>query len=138
MATHRIHLRGPWNAQWLSGSAPDAGAAKDTQRVKIPADWSTLFGPCGGRVRFTRRFQCPTNLEPHERVYIALDGVSQSGTVTINGTPVGSFQDARPGTRFDVTPLLEPTNQLQIDVECTPQPGQQGGIYRHVALEIDG
>ncbi len=160
---HRMHLRGPWEFEWVSDigaplpkEAPPprpspAGAcgelsragegerqATDSGRVKLPADWQSLFGARRGTVRFTRRFGLPTNLESHERVFVAFDGIGGVARVSVNGSHVGIIENSNSTVRFDVTALLNPSNTLMVELTYTAidDASSPGGLHAPVAIEV--
>lgn len=165
MIPHRMHLRGPWTFEWLttpgdqqspagsSDNSQEASAdtsptrsgslsrdATDGQvgRVKMPAHWHSLFGEQGGTVRFRRRFQCPTNLDPHEHVFIVFDGIGGSARVAVNETELGTIEFDHTTADFEMTQHLRPSNVLTVDVEYNPedQSAIPGGLWGPVAIEI--
>ena len=157
MDTHIIRLGGPWEYEplsrvWIGAchvrresveSLPPAG------RVQLPADWgATLGADFRGRVRYTRRFGLPTNLEPAEQVWLVVEGVDYFGTLALNGQSLGKLAGYRRPAEFQVTELLLPRNSLTLEVEL-PQydstaaspvrPGRErlaGGPIGEVRLEI--
>jgi hypothetical protein len=154
---HVIRLRGPWEMEPLARFAVDGGGSISEAtdglpggaRVAVPCDWEAVLGPGFlGRVRYARRFNCPTNLGPAQRVWLVLEGVDPAGEVTLNGQPLGvaGFLTA---TRLNLTPWLRPHNILWVDVEMTAaahaddraRPGRAGlagGLIGEVRLEIVG
>ena len=77
---HIIRLRGPWELQALARFVPLGGGKHREEthdlpaagKVTVPGDWGELLGAdFVGRARYTRRFNCPTNLGPDERVWLA-------------------------------------------------------------------
>jgi hypothetical protein len=98
--------------------------------MTIPCRWAEggLDG-FAGRVRFRRRFGCPTNLDADERVWLTLDAVADRAELTLNGTPLGGGGGP---LAFEVTALLRPRNELVIEVEG----GEAGGLCGEVALEV--
>lgn len=144
---HLIRLHGPWQykplalTQWgpsgesidLPGELPPAGT------MKIPADWNATLGPdFRGRVLYTRRFGRPTNLDVHERVDLVLHKIHGLAIVTLNARRLGELKIGDPPRRFDLTNLLHPRNELQIEVNL-PSGGDgidAGGIVGEVHLEI--
>jgi len=131
---HRINLKGPWGFQPLEGISSGPLPAAGT--VKFPADWQNFLGDFRGRTLFTRTFNCPTNLDAHERVNLLLDGVSGRACITLNGKLVGAIDNQSPPVRFDITQRLERHNQLQIEVQWDGAADQRGGLWAPVALEI--
>ncbi len=146
MEPHRMHLRGPWEYEWLSdddatdallNAAPGESASR-RDRHHLPADWQSLFADRAGTVRFLRRFHCPTNLESHERVFIVFDGIRGSGQVGLNGDILGAIDLDTPQAEFDVTSQLKPANELTVELSFDPakDTDQPGGLWKPVALEI--
>lgn len=132
---HRIRLKGPWEFEWLGGPPI---AAPATGRVTMPADWETLFGATAGRAVFRRRFHCPTNLEPDDRVWLVFDGVGGEGTVAINGEFVGRLQTSEQPQRLDVADRLQPFNEATVELAFDPAAdANPGGLYAPVAIEIE-
>jgi hypothetical protein len=99
---HPIRLRGPWDAQPLADSP--------------------------GLVRLTRRFHRPTGLDGGERVWLAIDAPAAPSRVVLNGVLAGQPSRSSP-FRWDITDLLQPYNELQVDT-AGPSPGD-------VRLEIE-
>lgn len=129
MAGHRITLRGPWNV-----THPLPGVAE--QRT-LPQSWQELFGPSRGIARFERVFHRPTNLDSDEAVWLVLTEVRGAGQVTVNGHQLGEWTTATDSPRFDLTPHLQPTNRLQIDLEIAVTPDSPpAGLHHPVVLEI--
>ena len=155
---HVIRLRGPWEYEPLARVGIDAGGARRESReslpaagrAHLPADWGLTLGPdFRGRVRYTRPFGLPTNLEPHEEVWLVVEGVDYFGSLAMNDTPLGELTGyLGPPAEFNVTPLLAPRNVLILEVELpnfeagTVQPNRPGrehlpgGPIGEVRLEI--
>jgi hypothetical protein len=134
MPSHRMHLKGPWDILAIPGSEQ----SPESRSVTLPQSWRTLFGPAAGTARFRRAFHCPTNLDPHETVWIVLTEVGGAGQVWLNDQPCGTFDAATTSPpRFEITSHLKPRNHLTVEV--TFDPGSTtavGGLYGAVALEI--
>ena len=151
-AVHRIALKGPWYYEWLGELAagrgtqsgnrnPDNIAAAvpepDVRRVRMPSDWESLFGSQSGRVRFSRRFHCPTGLDSETRVFVSFTGLGGRGSVLLNQQFLGGVHQCREPVCFDVTALLEPSNMLEVVLEyCPDTDGSPGGIWGTVYVEI--
>lgn len=90
---HVIRLRGPWACE-VSGQG----------------------------VRYSRRFNCPTNLEPRDRVWLTFEGGSHPASVRLNDHPLGQLAAGKPA-QFDVTNQLVSHNVLAVDV-AEPVAGQ--------------
>jgi hypothetical protein len=152
---HIIRLRGPWEleplARYVAGGDPLCEETRDLPaggRVSVPGDWGELLGTDFiGRVRYTRRFNCPTNLGHGQRVWLALDGADPRADVVLNGRPIGQVDGYQATTRFDITAAIQPHNGLTVEVcmpgavfhddACRPgRAGQPGGLIGEVRLEI--
>ena len=141
-----MHLKGPWFYEWLDGPPAcgdgDGGAAIDSpllndSRVRMPSSMNDSFGKVSGRIVFRRRFQRPTNLDDNERVHIAFDGIGGRADVAVNGHPLGSLKNNTETVSFDMTDLLEPSNELTVDLIISWGEDQKpGGLYEPVAIEI--
>jgi len=149
-----MNLKGPWDYEWLDGPHPisesSPGETETTSdsfllahsRVRMPSSIEDAWGAVSGRVRFRRRFQKPTNLEPHERVHIAFDGLGGDATVTLNDDPLARLSDVTEPCSFEVTDHLGPTNILQVDLLWTsvegphPDGPNRGGLWGAVGIEI--
>jgi hypothetical protein len=128
MYPHRIRLRGPWECEPFSGEP-----AAPPVRVTMPCRWSEAGLAClGGRVRCRRRFGFPGRIDPHERVWLTVAGVSDRAAIALNGTELGGAEGAAPA-EFDVTALLLARNELIAEVEG---PAESGGLWGEVALEV--
>jgi hypothetical protein len=157
LPTHIIRLRGPWDYEPLARVWIGEGDARRESvetlpaggRIQVPSDWGATLGTAfRGRVRYARRFVLPTNLDPHERVWVVVEGVDYYGAVSLNATPLGRIVGYSHSVEFDVTELLLPRNVLALEVElpqyetgtATPErPGREsfpGGPIGEVRLEI--
>ena len=133
---HVIRLRGPWECEPLTrvdpaSSSPLApggrGAGGEGEipsglpppgRVNPPADRRDSQGAgFRGLVRYRRRFNRPTNLDPTERVWLVIEQAIGRGQYSLNGQPLGTIgADARSASS-DITSLLALRNVLEIDFE---------------------
>ncbi len=140
---HWIRLRGPWVVDWLK--ATDGN--EQSRRVRLPASWEDIFGDRRGTARFKRRFQRPTNLDADERVVITLCEVRCEVAVSLNdraleplSKPLGDPESALGDDllSFDVTEMLEATNQLVIDLSVSGTPSSETpcGLWKPVLLEV--
>jgi beta-glucuronidase len=102
--------------------------------MSLPCRWDEggLEG-FAGRVRFTRRFGLPTNLDSTEQVWLTFAGVEGAAAVTLNGERLGVHDAAHEPFAFEITRLLRPRNELRVEVES---PSTRGGICGEVTLEI--
>lgn len=136
-----MHLKGPWQFEWLLRDETQAELPEEFERsgrVKLPATWQSLFGNQHGTVRFQRRFHRPTNLDSWEQVFIVFDGVGGEGAVSVNGMSVGQISTRAESQDFEVTSLLKDGNVLQVDLEHLGADDESapGGLWAAVAIEI--
>ena len=129
-AVHTIRLRGPWQFQ----AQPHTGAAH-SGKANLPATAASLLGEAfSGRLVLTRRFNCPSNLEPHEQVSLVIATAGTLVRVALNGAdlpPAVGDPAALP-----LTPHLAPSNELALELELpgdSPAPERPLG---EVHLEI--
>lgn len=152
---HVIRLRGPWLFEPLSRFAiagqvvergddlPAAG------RVAVPADWGESLGPnFRGRVRYRRSFHRPSTLDPHERLWLIVEGADARGAVSLNGIHLGNIDGYGLWASFDVTAIIDGRNEIALDVELPAsstganaplRPGRDalpGGPIGEVRLEV--
>jgi len=136
---HSIRLRGPWRYEVIERLAGDESLAA-AGKQKMPADWSAVLGDdFRGTVRYRRKFHQPTGLEEGQQVWLAIDGVTSSGEVTLNHTPLAACGLAaqRPEPwRYEIQHLLSPTSELIIDVTHPVDADGAGGLTGEVRLEI--
>lgn len=142
---HVIRLRGPWDFELLDCEQDkgNGGALRARGRVTLPASWGNEFGADFlGRVRYRRRFNRPTGLDPHLRVWLVIDGVDAHGACRLNGHELSPIDGYALRAACDVTNDLAPANVLEVDVERTPdeiRPGRErlpGGLIGEARLEI--
>ena len=134
MSAHRINLRGPWKLEQGTDIAAVA------QKVRLPAEWGEIFANCSDRVRLTRTFHRPTNLEPTEIVELVFEHWPGVWVISLNQRPLGEFRDASAESpqRIAVTQLLEPTNTLSAETDLSPQSGrdERRAPFGTISLEI--
>ena len=135
---HRIHLKGPWDYFPLnSGAGASADSALPASgTVKFPAKWQDVLGTFCGTVRFTRRFNQPTNLEVEDRVDLVFDGVGGHADVRLNDRKVGSISPTESAARFEISTDLQLHNLLEVTVTWSGPATEAGGLWAPVALEI--
>ena len=147
---HRIHLKGPWECEWLEPidrsaalhgpdlHGPETAPTPVSLRVTMPAEWRQMFGCVAGRIRFRRKFGQPTNIGPRERLFIVFDGIGGKGNVWLGQRKLGDVDNRQATARFEVTGLLETRNELIVELSFDPDqsPNQLGGLWGPVAIEI--
>jgi hypothetical protein len=123
MYPHRIRLRGPWEYE-TAGAAPARG------KLPLPGPLAgTPLASHPGPVRLSRRFGYPGRIDPDERVWLLIEGLSVPATVELNGADLG--QAGSDG--FDVTARLLPRNEVAVTL--TVEPGQ-APPWEEVCLEV--
>ncbi|MBX3437252.1 MAG: hypothetical protein KF861_07175 [Planctomycetaceae bacterium] len=145
---HWIRLRGPWDVLWISPFDEALSSLQErSRRVKMPADWRSLFGERSGTARFSRRFQRPTNLDDDERIVVTLCGVRCAVNASLNGSslspltrPLGdpACKPCEDSQSFDITDRLVLSNQLQLDLTVSKTALATGpcGLWQPVFLEV--
>ena len=140
MYPHPIRLRGPWECEPLIRAArlPDgtvqtfAGPLPPPRRMNMPCQWrSGDLADFTGRVRFRRRFGYPGHLDAHERVWLTAQAMPALSRVALNDEKLPTPADA--AFEYEVTPLLQPRNCLELVVESF---GPEAGGWGDVALEV--
>ena len=121
MSGHTIRLRGPWEL-----SQPHA-QGQVPRRIKFPAKWSESQPHFWGSARLSRRFGCPSGLTSTDRVWLVIDACQPLLAVSLAGRQLQSLSPAQGRLRFDITPLLEPQNQLVVELERAGDDGQPSG-----------
>jgi beta-galactosidase/beta-glucuronidase len=153
---HVIRLRGPWQFEPVARFVPvdhdtfreQTDGLPEGGKTQVPGDWTDALGAgFRGRVRYTRRFNCPTNLGSAEQVWLVCDAVDQAADFSLNGKLLFTMSGGEPGS-CDITPHLQPHNELAVEVSLFPQghadraarppqrAGKGGGIIGEVRLEI--
>jgi hypothetical protein len=98
----------------------------------MPCHWREGgLGSFSGRVRFRRRFGYPGTIDPHERVWFTLAGFSDHAELWVNNVFLGRVSGAG-GCEIEVTRLLQPRNEVRIELEGDAR----GGLWGEAALEI--
>jgi hypothetical protein len=157
MYPHPIQLRGPWDYEplaWtrqlddgsivvLPNSLPPPG------RMRMPCRWvdGGLSG-FAGRVRFRRRFGKPRQLDDYERLWLVCEGADYYSSWHLNGRLLGEHQGAFDPFEFEITNIVQPRNELIVEVECPAVEEQSsqwmlrgvlglgGGLWGVVGLEV--
>lgn len=154
---HAIRLRGPWQFEPLSRYVALSGDQVDESRenlpergrATVPGDWGAALGSdFQGRVRYSRVFHAPAQLDPHERLWLVVEGVDARGVASVNGVRLGKIEGYALESCFDITSLISQSNEAAIEVELPVEapsagrplrPGrehQPGGPIREVRLEV--
>lgn len=137
MPVHRIRLLGPWEFSW-EGMTNLIGPAITGGTTAMPRDWQSLFGPVPGTALMRRRFHCPTNLEPQDRVWLVCSGVRGEGTILLNDSVLVEFAANGGVVECDLTDSLKPFNLVSIRLTVTSigNGDLPAGLFEPIALEI--
>ncbi|WP_397570314.1 hypothetical protein [Schlesneria sp. T3-172] len=138
MPAHRIQLKGPWEVFPPQVNELHSDAEQKPETHTMPKEWRELFGDQGGTARFQRKFHRPSNLEPHERIFLAFSGIRGETRIRLNQRQLGEF-DAQGGSiEVEVTSNMNSFNTLEVEIDFDPgqSPGLPGGLFGVVALEI--
>lgn len=93
-------------------------------RIRLGPPWEVVPLP-DGRVRHVRRFGRPRTLDANERLWLATERIPGAAVYTLNGRPLGE-RPAGGGWVFDITPLVQPRNELVIEVASAEPLGSVG------------
>lgn len=131
-----------WNFTDLQGNR---------QAVELPHTWNNKDGQDGGNnyargtCVYDNTFVKPTFDVETEDVYLQFHGVNASAKVMLNGEEIVSHDGGYSTFRVNVTEILKPENQIQIEVDNSvndrvyPQKADftfYGGIYRDIEFLI--
>ncbi|MDD4850489.1 MAG: glycoside hydrolase family 2 TIM barrel-domain containing protein [Gemmiger sp.] len=121
-----------------------------TVPVTLPHTWNNLDGQDGGNdywrgtCHYETTFLAPEHTEA-QQVWLQFDGVNASAVVYLNGHEVIRHDGGYSTFRADVTPYLQPSNELSVEIDngkndtVYPQKADftfYGGIYRDVTLVV--
>ena len=137
MPVHRIRLLGPWEFVWEGVTALVAPALMEGTTA-MPRDWQSLFGPMPGTALMRRRFHCPTNLGPQDRVWLVCSGVRGAGTIFLNDSALVEFAANGEAVECELTAVLKPFNivGIRLTVTSVGVGDHPAGLFEPVALEI--
>lgn len=151
MQFHHIKLKGPWDYLPLSRSVglPVSPEPDHTLppggTVKMPASWQEILGDFRGIVRFSRKFNRPSNLVDQDTVKLNFDGVYGQAEVQLNQQVIGRiagasskdpYTECTAAAQFDVSRLLQPNNSLEVTIEWNGPADEGGGLCGVVSLSI--
>lgn len=137
---HTIQLRAPWELRPLMREN-ESLATGPPLRVEVPGE--SPLTPVDEQLglRYSRRFNRPTGIDPHERVWLCCDGADPSARVSLGEHELGHILGYALPWEADVTTHLAPHNELIIEVLPADalRPGREhrpGGLIRDVRLEV--
>src|SRR5262245_25372509 len=125
---HRIRLRGPWECVPLAarGGAP----LPMSRRVTMPGRWAEHgLAAFQGRVRYTRHFGYPGQIDAEEHIWLTCDGLEGAAAIALNDTKLA--QDHVGPFAFEVTLHMQQRNRLDILLDAD---NERGGLWGEVAL----
>lgn len=141
MYPYRIRLRGPWECEPRARLVRPADGRSERGDDSVPSPCRMTL-PCrwgegglrafAGRVRFRRRFGCPRQIDPHERLWLTFAGAEGTADVWLNGQFLGRHEGPE-AFEFEMTGLVQARNELTVEVEA---PTDHGGLWGEVALEV--
>jgi hypothetical protein len=97
-----------------------------SHRIRLGPPWDVTSAD--GRTRHARKFGRPRTLAPNERIWLVFEALPTGTDVSLNGEPIGTAE-AGPTLTVDITPLLQPRNEVVLRLPGECQLGE-------VALEI--
>jgi hypothetical protein len=142
MTVHRIRLRGPWilepDARTDAGADTEIGTSTVTaaRTVRLPAPREELVDGGARRVRLSRRFHCPTNLGPDDRISVVIHDLPVGADVCLNGSRLGRQSTNIAAESVFETSRLEPTNLLSVEFDPGTIPTTSHEPWGNVALLI--
>ena len=143
---HRIRLRGPWQYRVASrelltedGCAIERNAAwPPPGSIHAPEEWDAPFQEnFWGRVAYTRQFNRPTGLDG-ARVWLAIEGTQPLASLALNGHSLGGAAGVELPAVFDVTEMLQPHNEIILEVERLQTPSGSAGETSALAATAPG
>jgi hypothetical protein len=103
----------------------------------MPQDWRSLFGETAGVARFSRWFNCPTNLDPDERVRVSFAGLRGTGHISMNGVSLKQVTTNDQSPTVEITAALQPRNRLEVELRFDPAASSSpGGLFGEIAIQI--
>ena len=133
MYPHRIRLRGPWEYEVLAAAQKSGPQPGSKGRIELPCRWrDSILGSCAGRIRLTRNFGEPRQIDAFERVWLTLGGNSGVLDIWLNEQPLGQRLDGAQLLEFEVSGLVQARNKIAVEIEGTGDDGLCGDV----ALEI--
>lgn len=125
---HQIRLAGPWSIDWVGPEdVPAETLAVD--RGTFPVDWVATFGAVAGTARFTRKFNRPTGLKSHARVWLTVPEYRGMLSIELNGRVLAILPEEELPVRLDVTAALRLHNRLALEVTAAP-PSIPPSVFR--------
>src|SRR5262245_54395454 len=108
----------PMQSPWPARRSTRRSVYPHPIRLRCPWEQTSLDSR---RVRHRRMFQKPTNLDPHEHVWLVCKGFTAAGEVLLNAAPLGRIDGAG---EFEITSSLLPRNELLLDMNGSASLGE--------------
>jgi len=86
--------------------------------IRLSGGWA-VTAPAAGVTRHVRRFGRPRTLDPNETVWLTVRDAPGSGTVAVNGRPVGDVADPQTPFTTEIRSFLHDRNELVLDLRST-------------------
>jgi hypothetical protein len=110
---HVIRLRGPWNLEPQSGAG-----APPARRLHLPDQWREAFAEgFAGPVSCRRVFHEPTNLGPHDPLWLVVRGAACVRALCLNGLRLWAAAAPAAELRHEIRGVLRPENELELLVD---------------------
>ena len=123
---HLIRLQGPWQCLARPDASPPSSAEKAERIVVNCRNSSGLVELLGnsfaGQLAVSRRFHRPTGLTKESQVRLLIQSDLKPHSVSLNG----QLLEATAAVDIEILDRLQPTNQLQLTFELTPEKTYQG------------
>lgn len=115
---HIIRLRGPWQRTVLCDEREDtSNDAKMT--VRMPVSWGNDLGEdFRGKVRYRRMFNRPTGIDELTDIRLRFERLVGNAVILLNQKQLGAIQWPDVTGQFAINGLLEPRNQLDVEIEA--------------------
>jgi len=138
---------GGWSVE-RAGAAPMAvevphdAMISETRRPDAPSGFNGAYFP-GGRYVYRKRWTL-SGVEREERVLLRFEGIARVSTIAVNGVRVGGSSNAYRELEVDVTDVLRPgeENEIEVVADTSEQPSSRwyvgSGLHRAVALQVRG
>ena len=140
-----ISINDKWAFTKNSGTLPET-MPSDWESVTLPHSWNSTDGQDGGNdyyrgTCYYARELKKSELAPHDRYHLEIEGANSSADVYLNGVKLGHHDGGYSTFRIDLTDSLKDDNLLVIAVDNSPSDTVYpqvadftfyGGLYRNV------
>src|SRR5262245_20234837 len=98
---------------------------KDRKSTRLNSSHLGSFPTRRSSDLFLRRFGNPRSIDAHERVWLTFAGVDETAEVWLNGQFLRRHDGATEPFEFDITSLVQPRNELRVDVEGSAERSEE-------------